>query len=110
MDNQRSELKVIMLLTTSVVLGIIYSILISSQRMLTGVDDLDGIIGVVFGLFICSHPAANLVDMFFYRQGIRNQFPSNRSVILWVALNTLVLLIGGIVIFTGTTRFIGRAD
>jgi len=91
-------------------LGVIYSILISSQRTLTGINDLDGIIGVVFGLFICSRPAAHLVDLLFYRQSIQNQFSSSRAIVLWIALNMLVLLIGGIVIFTGTTRFIGKAD
>ncbi|MBM4338660.1 MAG: hypothetical protein FJ110_03865 [Deltaproteobacteria bacterium] len=92
------------------VLGVIYSILISSQRTLTGIYDLDGIIGVVFGLFICSRPAANLVDLLFYRQSVQNQFPSSRAIVLWVTLNTLILLIGGIAIFFGTTRFIGKAS
>jgi hypothetical protein len=107
MDEQRRQLKLIILLML-LMLGVIYSTLVSSQRSLTGIDDLDGIIGVVLGLFICSHPAANLVDLFFYKRGIRGQFSSSRSVVLWVGLNLLVLLIGGIVIFTGTTRFIGR--
>jgi hypothetical protein len=109
MDNQRSQYKIIILLV-SAVLGIIYHILITSQRTLTGVDDLDGIIGVVIGLFICSHPAANLVDLFFYRQPTQNLYLFKRAIVLWVTLNTLVLLIGGIVIFTGTTRLIGRTS
>jgi len=29
---------------------------------------------------------------------------------LWLALNVMVLFIGGIVIFTGTTQLIGKAD
>jgi hypothetical protein len=93
-----------------VVLGIVYSSLLYTQPTLTGKNDLDGIIGVVLGLYICSHPAANLVDILFYRRGIRHQFSSRRYAILWVALNVLILLIGGIVIFIGTTRFIGKAD
>ena len=109
MDDRRSQFRVVMLLA-SAVLGVIYSMVISSHRALTGIDDLDGIIGVVFGLFVCSRPAAHLVDMLFYRQSIQNQFSSSRSVILWVAVNLLVLLIGGLVIFVGTTRFIGRAS
>jgi uncharacterized membrane protein len=109
MDEQRYRLK-IMTLWVLVVLGIVYSSLLYTQPTLTGKEDLDGIIGVVLGLYICSHPAANLVDMLFYRRGIRYQFSSRRYAILWVALNVLILLIGGIVIFIGTTRFIGRAD
>jgi divalent metal cation (Fe/Co/Zn/Cd) transporter len=92
------------------VLGIAYSSFVSSQHTLTGMNHLDGIIGVVLGLYICSHPAANLVDMFFYRRGIRHPFSSKRSVPLWLALNVMVLFIGGIVIFTGTTQLIGKPD
>ena len=93
-----------------VLFGITYSSLLYYQHTLTGTDRVDGIIGVVLGLYICSHPAANLVDMFFLRRGPRRQFPSKRSTVLWLALNTLVLLIGWIVIFLGTTRLVGRAD
>jgi hypothetical protein len=109
MDQQRLG-RNIMTLSVLVVLGIAYSNLLYSQRTLTGMNNVDGIIGVVFGLYICSHPAANLVDMLFFRRGIRYQFSSRRSAVLWLALNMLVLLIGGIVIFIGTTRFIGRTD
>jgi hypothetical protein len=109
MDQQRHRLK-IMMLWVLVVLGIAYSSLLYTQPTLTGQNDLDGIIGVVLGLYICSHPAANLVDMLFYRGGIRYPVSSGRSALLWLALNVSVLLIGGLAIFVGTTRFIGRTD
>jgi hypothetical protein len=32
---------------------------------LTGVSAWDGILGVVVGLYVCSHPAANAVDVLF---------------------------------------------
>jgi hypothetical protein len=109
MDQQRLERKTI----TSLVLiglGIAYSGFLYFQPTLTGGHQLDGIIGVVLGLYISSHPAANLVDMLFYKRGIRYQFSSKRSVVLWLSLNVLVLLISGIVIFVGTTRLIGRTE
>jgi hypothetical protein len=93
-----------------VLLGIGYSGFISYQGTLTGANNVDGFIGVVFGLYICSHPAANLVDMLFFRRGTRQQFSSKRSLFLWVALNLLVLLVGWIVIFIGTTRLVGRGE
>jgi len=89
-------------------LGIGYSAWFYSQHALTGMDNVDGIIGVVLGLYICSHPAATLVDMLFYRRGIQYQFSSMQSAVLWLALNVLILFIGGIAIFVGTTRLIGR--
>ncbi len=107
MGYHQSQLR-ITILSILAVLGVIYSGLISSRQTLTGLNSLDGLIGVVFGLFICSRPAANLVDLFFYRRSFPYPFSSGRPVVLWIALNTLVLLIGGIVIFMGTTRFIGK--
>jgi uncharacterized membrane protein YGL010W len=93
-----------------VLLGIAYSSLLYYQPTLTGTNNVDGIIGVLLGLYICSHPAANVVDMLFFRRSARGQFSSRQSTVLWVALNMLVLLIGWIVIFVGTTRLFGRAD
>jgi len=91
-------------------LGIAYSSLLKFYSTLTGKDNLDGMIGVVFGLYMCSHPAALMVDLFFFRRGARRQFSSSRSTVLWLTLNILVLLIGWLVIFVGTTRLIGRAE
>jgi len=109
MDQQRLERKTV----TSLVLiglGIAYSVFLYFQPTLTGGHQLDGIIGVVLGLYISSHPAANLADMLFYRRGIQYQFSSKRSAVLWLSLNVLVLLISGIVIFIATTRLIARTE
>jgi len=93
-----------------VLLGIAYSGVLYYQTTLTGTNNVDGIIGVLLGLYLCSHPAANVVDMLFFGGRDRRQFSSRRSAVLWLALNMLVLLIGWIVIFVGTTRLVGRAD
>ena len=108
MDQQRVGRKIFTLSVLAVV-GVAYSFLYS-RGTLTGRNHLDGIIGVVLGLYICSHPAAHLIDMLFYRRGIRYRFSSTRSVVLWLALNVLVLLISGVVIFVGTTGLIAKAD
>ena len=93
-----------------ILLGIAFSSLLYCQMTLTGTDSLDGIIAVLFGLYICSHPAANMVDLLFFRRGGGFRFPSSRSAALWLILNLLVLLIGWAVIFLGTTRLIYRSD
>jgi len=98
----------IKMLWALIVLGITYNGILHYQRTLTGMDEVDGIIGVLLGLYVCSHPAANVVDMLFFRQGARHPFSSRRSAVLWLALNILVLLIGWIVIFIGTTRFFSK--
>jgi len=75
------------------------------QRTLTGTSRGDGIIGILLGLYICSHPAANFLDLLFFSRGA-GQVSSLRSTAFWVALNLLVLLLGWSVIFIGATRFV----
>ena len=67
-------------------------------------DLLDGIIGVLLGLYICSKPAANAVDLIFFRRGELRQLTSGWSGLGWLSLNLLVLFVGWVVIFTGTTH------
>jgi hypothetical protein len=100
----------IIVLSLLIVLGVAYSGFLYFQPTLTGRHVLDGIIGVVLGLYISSHPAAHLVEMLFYRGTVRYSFSSTRSLVLWLFLNVLVLFISGMVIFVGTTRLIGRGD
>lgn len=107
MEQYRRE-RNIKMLWALILLGIAYSGVLHYQRSLTGMDEVDGIIGVLLGLYICSHPAANMVDMLFYRQGAQHPFSSRRSVVLWLALNIVILLIGWVVIFGGTTRFFSK--
>ena len=93
-----------------VLLGIAYSSLLYYQRTLTGTNKVDGIIGVLLGLFICSRPVANVLDTFFFSRGARSQFSSRWYALLWLLLNILVFLLGWAVIFVGTTRLVGRAN
>jgi hypothetical protein len=89
-----------------VLFGIAYIGWLYGQRTLTGVDRTDGIIGVVLGLFICSHPAAHLVEMLFFRRSDQDR-SSSRFIIYWLGLNILVMLIGWATVFVGTMRLMG---
>ena len=74
---------------------------------LTGQSLFDGIIGVVLGLYICSQPAANAIDVLFFERDFLRQVSSEWSGIGWVALNLLVVLVGWLVLVSGTTRLVG---
>jgi hypothetical protein len=104
MDQQRRgrsfQTLLVMILLASAYGGWLYY-----QRTLTGTSRGDGIIGVLLGLYICSRPAANFLDLLFFARGA-HQVSSLPSTIVWLALNLLVLLIGWIVIFIGATRLI----
>jgi hypothetical protein len=72
---------------------------------LTGIALLDGSIGVILGLYICSHPAANGIDLFFLQRATRRRFTSHWSGLAWLLLNALVMVIGCLVIVVGAARF-----
>ena len=107
MDQHRRKIKMLCALS---LVGIAYGLFLNFQYTLTGRDTLDGMIGVVFGLYLSSHPAAALVDLLFFKRAVWNQRSSNRSMGFWLVINLVALLIGWMVIFTGTPRLIGRAD
>jgi hypothetical protein len=109
MDQHRRGRK-IKTLWVLVLLGAVYSTLLYSRRTLTGRHNLDGILSMLLGLYICSHPAANLVDILFFSRGARGQFSPRRSFFLWLALNMLVFVVGWMVIFLGTTHLVGKGD
>jgi hypothetical protein len=104
MDQQRRG-RSFQTLLVMILLAIAYSGWLYSQRTLTGTSRGDGIISVLLGLYICSHPAANFLDLLFFARGA-HQVSSLPSTIFWLALNLLVLLIGWIVIFIGATRLV----
>jgi hypothetical protein len=89
-----------------VALAFLYCGWMVTQRTITGSPRLDGITGVLLGLFVCSRPAANMLDLLFARRGraVSTDWPA----IGWLALNGLVLLVGWIVITLGATRLIGQ--
>ena len=88
-------------------LAIGYSALLRYLHTLTGIAALDGSIGLVLGLYICSHPAAYAVNMLFFERDTLRQL-SEWSVVRWLALNLLVLLAGWTVIFIGVRRLVDR--
>ena len=91
-----------------VLLAILYASLIHFLFARPGYDRLIGSIGVLLGLYICSHPAANAVDLLFFQRSAMRQLSKEWSGVAWLALNLLVLLVGWIVIVIGTTRLTGR--
>jgi hypothetical protein len=92
-----------------ILLALAYAGVIHFRRAVTGFPALDGVIGVILGLYICSHPAANAVDRLFFERSAQRQVSSRRAGVAWLALNLLTLLIGWLVIVIGATRLSVRA-
>ena len=93
------------ILSIMLVVGIIYLVLLNYQHPLTHSFKVDGILSVLLGLYICSHPVANILDLILYRRFIhrKNSHPSSEW--LWWLLNAVVLFTGWWVIFVGMLRF-----
>lgn len=77
-----------------------YAWLIAPHQPSWGEPWLEGAVGVVLGLFICSRPAANLLDA-LYRSGRR---PAAAAGWWWPMLNVLAFAAGLIVIFMGAMQ------
>lgn len=71
-------------------------------------DLVDGSIGVLLGLYICSHPAANGVDLIFLDRVSFRRVASNWNGLAWLLLNFIVLFVGWVIIVAGTTQFTSR--
>lgn len=75
----------------------------------TGRPLLDGALGVVAGLYMCSHPAGHAIDLLFFQRQARPAFTSRAAGLGWLALNLLTLLLGWLVIAAGATRLAARS-
>ena len=81
-----------------------YGALLALLPTLTGQPKLDGAVGVVLGLYTCSHPAANAIDALFYSRGaLRRVSWLGAS---WLTLNAAAILVGWLVIVAGVTRLV----
>jgi hypothetical protein len=77
---------------------------------LTSSARLDGSLGLLLGLYICSHPAANMLNMLLFMTAeTREGITATRSGQFWLALNALTLLAGWVAIFSGAMRFVQRS-
>jgi len=85
-----------------------YRLWASYFRALDGAPLVDGTIGVLLGLYICSHPAANGVDLIFLERGAFRRVTSRWSGVRWLALNGVVMFVGWLVIVAGATEVFAR--
>lgn len=96
-----------LLLWALVLMAIVYAVLVHAMPTVTGSVRMDGLIGVLLGLYICSHPAANFLDMVLYGGRNAPKFSSLRSALLWLAVNMLAMAAGWFAIFIGVTTLAG---
>jgi hypothetical protein len=89
-------------------LGLAYVLWFSQQPILLGSHRLDGVVGILLGLYLGSHPAAHAIDLLFLERAARRPASWPRQA-AWLALNGLALLVSLLVIIVGATRFTAGA-
>jgi hypothetical protein len=82
----------------------VYLVWQQSLPAVTGHDSTYGIAGMLLGLFICSKPARNGIDvLIFERMSVRRAM-KGLSGVSWLMLNAVVMLVGLFVIVVGALR------
>ena len=78
------------LILVAIAIGIIYRI----WPLLTGNPELDGLLAIALGFYVCSRAAANFLNLLLYELHVRRWSSLTRSDISWLGLNALVMLSG----------------
>lgn len=76
---------------------------------LTGNDVVDGSLGVLLGLYVCAQPAANAIDLLFFRRQAGRELLAGTEGAVWLILNVLTLAAGWFAIWIGALRFVPPA-
>lgn len=76
--------------------------------LLTGSPELDGLLAVFLGFYICSRAAANYLNVLLYELHVRRWTSLTRPDISWLGLNALVMLSGLLLVVMGIYRFFSR--
>ena len=83
-----------------------YLFWITARLPLTRHPRWDGVIGVLGGLYVCSHPAASFVDLLFFGRHSAATRLSSSALVGWITLNLVVFLLGVLAITVGATKFV----
>lgn len=96
-----------LLLAGLIMLGGLYTGWLTYFNGLNGSNRLDGTLGILLGLYICSKPAANMLDiLLFMRADLRENIVSTNRGRIWLLFNLLTGIAAWGVIFSGVLRFV----
>lgn len=93
------------LLCSVIVLGIIYAAWLYTRDTLTGSNFWDAAVGVLLGIYICSRPVSNLMDL-IYAQNVRWTELKKRAGMTWLVMNFLTTFVGWATIVLGAMRMV----
>jgi hypothetical protein len=98
------------LLCVLIAVAAAYSFWFHQRQVLTGNPTVDGAFSVLLGLYICSRPAGNAIDLVFFERSPFHRVIKEWSSMTWLVLNILTLLMGWMVIYLGTAHLTSQAE
>ncbi len=103
--NRSTHLRKVWWLIFLNLLGLSFSALLFLHVRISGERQIDGIIGVMLGLYLSSHPAEQLLDRLFYARERYSDGFNPSEVVFWWFLHALGLFVGWLAIFSALIRF-----
>jgi hypothetical protein len=88
-------------------LALAYGVPMLLLDTLTQSTVVDGAIGALLGLYVCSLPARNALDVLFANRFVPGRIWRSRAGRGWLALNGLVVLAGWATILLGMVSLVG---
>ena len=76
--------------------------------LITGNPEVDGLLALFLGFYICSRAAANFLTLILFELGDLRWASLTRLDVGWLGLNALVMLSGLMLVIMGIYRFFSR--
>ena len=102
--NKRNSKILWLLILAAIVVRLAYNV----WPRITGSPEVDGLLVVFLGFYICSRAAANFLTLILYELNARRWASLTRPDITWLGLNALVMLSGLMLVVMGIYRFFSR--
>jgi hypothetical protein len=93
------------ILIIPILVAMVYWVWFYFQPTLTGYHKVDGMLGVLLGLYIGSRAAVNFLDMLLYSRSALFQNASTKSIVIWLLANILTQVISFAVVLFALSRF-----
>ncbi len=93
------------LILIAIVIGLIFHV----RPQITGIPELDGLLAVFLGFYLCARAAANFLNAMLFEFNAYQWKHLSGLDISWLGLNSLLMLSGLILTVIGLVRFFSRA-
>ena len=103
-QNERNSKILWLLILSAIIVRLAYNF----WPRITGSPEVDGLLVVFLGFYICSRAAANFLNVILYELGTRRWSSLTRPDLTWLGLNALVMLSGLLLVVIGIYRFFSR--